>query len=422
MVVSPILLKNMFPVRVKKCIKYLLAYALRFSCYGIRWRKDKKNITVLSDGNRPTFFGYHDKTPFSADNSKILAMSVKASDTDPESECSPMRLGYFTRNAMGEFENIFIPFSETTTWCWQQGCMLQWHPLDSNSKAVFNTLVKGAYGSMVFDVEQGAAVRQYRHPIYSVDPTGKLACTLNFSRLGRLRPGYGYTLLPDNTIGKKAPEDDGLFVFDMESGKKNLLVSLAELAKGKGNPTNSQHYINHPTFSPDGRRIVFFHLWTEEVSHSRGLRVCEADPFTGRWSEIEAERTISHYCWRDQSSFIATTLEKKGKWSYSIYNLSDRTRTDTELPFTVDGHPMLHPRDKNVIITDTYPDIRRDQLLFVAHMDTKQARKIVELYSPFRYCGQVRCDLHPRWDRGGEQVSFDSTLNGRRELCVMVLA
>ncbi len=420
MCISPSYLKKMLPAKTKEFIKYLLAYTFRISHYGIKCRESDRNLIALSDGFRPTFFGYHDKTPFSADNSKVLAMSIGASDTEPESECSPMKLGYFTRNERGEFENNFIPFAETTTWCWQQGCMLQWYPLDANSKVMFNTLVNGAYGSVVFDIDQGTVAREYKYPIYSVDPTGMLACTLNFSRLGRLRPGYGYRLLQDNTVGEKAPEDDGLFIFDLKRGKRYLLVSLAELAKESGDP-NSQHYVNHATFSPDGRKIIFFHLWLRNKKQIRLSRTCQLDPLTGQWSEVEADRTMSHYCWRDGNSFIATTFEKTGKCQYSLYNLSDQTRIDVGLPFKSDGHPMFHPIDKYILITDTYPDKRRDQILFVAQMDTKKVRKIAALYSPFKYRGQVRCDLHPRWDRYGKQVCFDTIHNNRRELCILDL-
>ncbi|WP_155988459.1 hypothetical protein [Thioalkalivibrio sp. AKL19] len=374
---------------------------------------------VLSDGDRCTFFGYHDKSPFNEDGSKLLAMSVTASDSDPESECAPMRLGYFCKQVDGVFGQQFIPFAETSTWCWQQGCMLQWHPVHSYTQVFFNALVNDDYGSICFDVTKNRVVLEYHYPIYSLDPAARYAVTLNFSRLGRLRPGYGYALFPDATADEPAPEHDGLFLLDLQSGSRRLLVSLASLAQSAGD-AGAQHYVNHATFSPDGKKIVFFHLWSYEGDKGRGLRVCEVAVDTGNWRELESERMVSHYCWRDGQKFLATTREKSGKWHYALYDLIDRTRTDLGLPFNEDSHPMFHPSDHNIIVTDTYPDRRRDQHLCIVNLNKRTSKEIAALYSPVRYRGQVRCDLHSRWDREGRFVAVDTTAYGKRKMLLVL--
>jgi len=56
------------------------ALVYRFFCKpAFKGKKVKSDLYQLSDGDKPTFFGYHDKTPFSLDSSKVLAMSVVAS-------------------------------------------------------------------------------------------------------------------------------------------------------------------------------------------------------------------------------------------------------------------------------------------------------------------------------------------------------
>ena len=411
-------IKNAVPTFLKLFIKILLVDLFRIGRYGWNWCKNSNDLIILSDKNNPTFFGYHDKTPFSSDGSKILAMSITASDTKAESECTQMKLGFFSKDAAG-FENNLITFAETTTWCWQQGCMLQWHPLVPNRHVVFNVLVEGAYGSVVYDIENRSAVKQYKHPVYSIDPTGKLAATLNFSRLGRLRPGYGYGLIPDSSASVFAPEDDGLFVFDLVTGEKRLLVSLADLAVTAGDP-HSQHYINHATFSPDGQRVIFFHLWALPGDSGRGLRVCEVDPLSGVWCEVESNRIVSHYCWKDKDCFLATTLNTNGMWHYTMYDRLKNTRNDIALCLKEDGHPMFHPHDKKIIITDTYPDKRRDQHLCVVDLKSKNVIEKATLYSPVRFRKQVRCDLHPRWDRVGEYIVVDTTLLGKRTIALVM--
>lgn len=413
--VIPALKRSSFAETVRYCYAYYLRMAAQPKPKG---QIQDTEISILSDGDNPTFFGYHDKTPFSADGGRILAMSVAASDTDPRTEGTPMKLGYFPRVGAGDFESAFTSFAETTTWCFQQGCMLQWDPVNANTCVYFNTLVDGGYGAILFDVDKGETIRQYRNPIYAIDPTGRYAVTLNFARLGRLRPGYGYGLLPDSTRQRDASDNDGLFLLDLETDERRLLVSLAELAAGAGD-VNAQHYVNHATFSPDGERILFFHLWAQEGDRDRGLRVCQVDLNTFQWSEIEAERVVSHYCWRDADVFLATTRDKSGAWHYTLYDLRTNERLDLNLPLERDGHPMFHPNDKDVIVTDTYPDRRRDQHLCVIDLPSKSTIEIGTLYSAHRYRGQVRCDLHPRWDREGSFVAVDSTAFGKRALLLV---
>jgi len=104
--------------------------------------KKHQPLILLSDKEKATFFGYHDKTPFSLDGSKVLAMSVEANDRKGKSEGIIMRLGYFSRNG-ASFDKEFKAFAETRAWCWQQGCMLQWSNTEANSRVFFNTAFNG---------------------------------------------------------------------------------------------------------------------------------------------------------------------------------------------------------------------------------------------------------------------------------------
>lgn len=37
------------------------------------------------------------------------------------------------------------------------------------------------------------------------------------------------------------------------------------------------------------------------------------------------------------------------------------------------------------------------------------------------FVGGIKCDLHPRWDRKGKYVSFDSAHTGTRSLCTIAI-
>jgi hypothetical protein len=40
-------------------------------------------------------------------------------------------------------------------------------------------------------------------------------------------------------------------------------------------------------------------------------------------------------------------------------------------------------------------------------------------YAAPQFKGDVRCDLHPRWNRSGTQASFDSVHEGSRQVYVI---
>jgi hypothetical protein len=86
-----------------------------------------------------TFFGYYDVTPFSADNTKVLAM-VTSSNNHGISTKADVTIGYFKY----QDKCAFVPVGASSTWCWQMGCRLQWHPHDPNRLILYNTWSRGS--------------------------------------------------------------------------------------------------------------------------------------------------------------------------------------------------------------------------------------------------------------------------------------
>lgn len=377
------------------------------------------SVIYLTDSNNAVFFGYHDKTPFSADNSKILAMSVQASDKRPDNECTLMKIGYYQMSLENSYKNKFVSFAETTTWSWQQGCMLQWYPSNPNEEVIFNTLVDGNYGSMVYNITKQKNIKTYKYPIYSIDPKGKLAVTLNFSRLGRLRPGYGYNLLPDNTINEKASVDDGLFIMDLKTKERKLIVSLEDLAS-QVERTDCEHYINHATFSFDSKHIAFFHLWVDKAN-KRQMRFLSYNLEESKQSIIEEKTKVSHYCWINDSKILATVKNEKEKnWAYCIYdNKKTWRKVHTALQLNTDGHPMQSPVNNNIFVTDSRLNKLREDNVILFNTQNGKRINVARFFLPFRYQGQVRCDLHPRWDRSGHYIAADVVHKNRRAMAII---
>ncbi len=374
-------------------------------------------VEIFQNNNNATFFGYHDKTPFSEDNSVVLAMSVNASDKKPSSEGTPLKIGYFSLKKENNSSH-FIEIGETNTWCWQQGCMLQWNPKKPNKEVVYNKLINGKYGSVIQNIETKFIVKEFHIPIYALSTCGNFAVSLNFSRLGRLRPGYGYNTLPDLNYKEFAPKDDGLFLFDVDSGISSLKVSLYDLAM-QIDKLECEHYINHISFSPDSNFIVFFHVWNN-IDKTKNIRFMKYDIQRDILNVIEEENIVSHYCWLKNGSIMVTSKNTNiSKWNYVIYDLINKTKSNINLPFNTDGHPMQSPVDEHVFVIDTRLNKNREDKVAVFSLKKRLNYEISTFSIPYAFNGQVRCDLHPRWDRKGRYICADVVNNGKRSMALI---
>ncbi|PNW79661.1 hypothetical protein CHLRE_08g361984v5 [Chlamydomonas reinhardtii] len=85
-----------------------------------------------------------------------------------------------------------------------------------------------------------------------------------------------------------------------------------------------------------------------------------------------------------------------------------------------DGHASYGPgAGLRFVLSDTYPH-KSGRTLFVAdtHFNTSELLGRFERFNEGNAIGDHRVDLHPRWDRTGRHVSFDSTHEGSRQVYV----
>lgn len=365
--------------------------------------------------NAHTFFGYYDVIPFSGDDTKLLAM-VTSSENHAISTKTDVRIGYFNQ----EKKNAFIPVGTSSTWCWQMGCRLQWHPEDPDRLIMYNTIVNGSYGATVQDVGTKKIENQYTIPIYAMDSKARWGLTVNFSRLHRLRPGYGYRNFPDASQSEKCPGNDGIWLIDLTSGKDELIIDLARLALLDSLPSmkNADHYVNHLEFNPSGDRFMFFHLW-DDGQRQYG-RLITSDLSGKNLYILEKEGKPSHYTWKSNTKLLATVHYGKAGVRYNMYvDGKGFKETIGNGLLDKDGHPSYSPNG-DLILTDTYPDKYRDQhvLLFTTGGDLID---VAPFYSAPRFTGETRCDLHPRWNRTGTTICVDGVKDGSRSLYVIRL-
>ena len=161
--------------------------------------KFEGNIIKVSPNNTKYeyFFGYYDKSPW--DRSDRYMLCIKAKNT--WKDVSPKETAKIL--VIDTIYNTVTEIAETHTWNVQQSCMLQWLGPDFTDQIIFNDYRNGQYCSVIMKLnisEKGIYVIDERiipAPVYSVSLDGTFALTLDFSRLYRLRPGYGYYNVPE---------------------------------------------------------------------------------------------------------------------------------------------------------------------------------------------------------------------------------
>ena len=116
-----------------------LVWLVRNGLYAsLRWLRSRvspavprgTSVRFFRSPGHHVFFGYYDLTPFSRDDQLLLAMRVPSEHVYAQGGVE-MEVGYFRLDAGPE---DFIPLGTTSTWCWQQGCRLQWVPSDDDSQ------------------------------------------------------------------------------------------------------------------------------------------------------------------------------------------------------------------------------------------------------------------------------------------------
>ena len=380
----------------------------------LKRNQNQNQIPFKSFGlkNKHVFFGYYDLNPISNDNSKILAIAVPLK----RRTSSVALIGYFNT----ENEKEFCEIGTTQTWCWQQGARLSWS-LNNDKIIIYNNLYNKQYGCVFQDIKTKKVVKQLSFPIYDLSNNEKYGLSLNFSRLQRLRAGYGYdNIEEDNTKNEKASSEDGVFLINVDNNTSKLIISLDKLSniEPQDSMKGAEHYINHLSWNKSGIRFLFFHLWTK--GDFRSSRLFTADKNGGNICLLENEEAVSHYDWKNDDYICLTTHSKKFGSRYSIYKDKSKERVILNPKILdKDGHPTYHPSDEDLFLSDTYPDKYGERKLFTYKVKKEKINIIGAFNSPIKYRSDYRCDLHPRWNKDGTKIAFDSTHTNKRTINII---
>lgn len=386
---------------------------------GVRETAPFPPVRTITQGPKHHWFGYYDKLEFDPTNRFVLANEVDFEHRTPKGD-DVIRVG-MVDTADGD---RWIELGASRAWGWQQGCMLQWRP-GSASEVVWNDREGDRHVCRVLKVKTGA-IRTLPRPIYALSSDGRWAVTADFSRIQRMRPGYGYVGLSDPCAVERAPEASGVWRLNLETGEAALIFSLAEAASidhGGRSLADHWHWFNHLLISPDSSRFIVLHRWRASTGSGP-----EAEPMGGFTTRmftlamdgsdrfnLDPSGATSHFIWRDPQHVCAWT-QPAGRPA-GFYLFRDQTHEVEPVGagvMTENGHNTYVPRTNHEwILNDTYPDrVRREQKPYLYHVPSGRKVALGRFPSPPAYTGEWRCDTHPRCSNDGRTVAIDSPHNG----------
>jgi len=375
---------------------------------------DASAAIAVTQGPKHHFFGYYDITPWDKSGRYLLANEVDFIDRQPKPG-EALTVGMVDLQA-----KKYIAFDTTTAWCWQMGTRLQWLGSSPDREVIYNSVKDDRYVATIRDVHTGKT-RTLPRPIYALSPDGMQAVTLDFERLHRLRPGYGYCALPERGATEAAPKGMGIYSMDLMSGDSKLIIPIAWAAQNLTDErfkAGKQHWFNHLLFSPSGKRFLFLHRWQKDGG-GWWTRMYAASADGSERRLVFDDGMISHFDWHDDDNVLAWARTKERGDHFYVANL--RTKENTILGDKIlvkDGHCSYSP-NRRWILNDTYPDKDRLQTLMLFDPFAKQHIELGKFHLDAKITGPFRCDLHPRWNRDGTMVCIDSAHEGHRQVYVV---
>lgn len=364
-------------------------------------------IEQVTSGPKHHFFGYIGQCqtiPWNDSNRYVLGLEIASIHRMPKPEETAVIILVDTKQ-----NNRIIPVDKTHAWNPQQGTMFYWNPQAAETQFFFNDrdVKTGKVFTVLFDIEKKMRVREYRYddtPIGNggVAQGGGRFLGLNYGRLARLRPVTGYPGALDWSKDDNAPDHDGIFVVDIKTGEKRVLVSYRQLAKQlkqrKPNRKDTALFINHTLWNRRGDHVYFF---VRGGWNKRGKRIntpCSIR-VDGSHLVLHDMHIGGHPEWAQDNLLIG----RQGK-NQILYDV-DRKKIVGQL-----GTPQIFPNPEGDIslspngkwFVNGYKKGSKNYYVVYRRSDGAYGRS--KGLDKGSYRGDIRIDPAPRWNRTNDAI------------------
>lgn len=374
-------------------IKKIIILSLRFIGRIFEIFNKKEFIFKTKNHSYSFFFGYHDKKPFNYKDDKIIVHSYKNPNILIEQNKREVSI-----NLIDLKNSKIFNLDKTRAWSWQLGSNLQWHP--KKNIIFYNKKIHSKYVTRQIDLNSKKK-KSFNFSIYNISPNGKNFLIADFLKIGKLRKGYGFE-------NNKAFNPSYLKRSKLEIVNDKKMRKLLYLFDETKQKLVTGCYINHQTFSPDGSKIAYIYTILKKKNQRQIFFYYYCLIQKKNYSiDLSKFNLISHYCWRNNNEILLTMKKNNDNYIYIIYNIKKKKFRILDSKLNKDGHPMFNPKNKDLFVSDTYPNLFGFQKLFIFSLKKKKIIWKKYIYSPYKFRGVIRCDLHPRWSNDGKKILID---------------
>ncbi len=372
------------------------------------------SVKQITTGPENHLFGYIGQSltiPWNASGNRILTLSSPFIDHLPDgNEPAGVNLVH-TDKKDGNYLKV-EKVDESLGWNPQQGTMFYWNPENPENQFFFNDRDKntGKVFTVLYDIQKKQRIREYRFedtPVGNggVCPVGGSYLAINYARMARLRAVTGYKGATDWTEGITAPEDDGIFKIDTNSGEKRLLVSFKTMQQEiekKGMDTEGESlFINHTLWNRDGNLFCFFIRagWNKDESKKRRTNVFCTMNADGTGLVVDRPFIGGHPEWGLGQQMIG----RKGDDQIIIDIVNEKITGTIGSPESIpnpEGDISLSPNGEWFV--NGYDKNEYNYYNIIRLSDGEWTRS--EGVNKGEYSGDVRIDSAPRWNRENNQV------------------
>jgi hypothetical protein len=388
-------------------------------------QKLSANVEQITFGPQNHFFGYigHVQTiPWNKSGRYIVSLEVPFRDHMP----APTDAAVI--NLIDTKDNYkLIPVDKTYAWNFQQGTMLYWNPEAPETQFFFNDrdTSKNHIFVVLYDIEKRKRIREFKFddtPIGNsgVAQNGGYFLGINYGRLARLRTVTGYPGAFDWTTGIQAPDNDGVFLVNVNSGEKKLLVSYKQLSEVIKHQVpaaaKDELFINHTLWNREDD-LIYFYLRAGYLTREKTVN----NPFTIKpdGTELTAHPYYGgHPEWIENDCIIGSHGKDQIIYSIPERKIVGKIGTPEILPKT-GGDTSLSPDGKWLAVSlkndkdgeNTYVVFRRSDML---HIRTPKMPTMEDNN------GDLRVDPAPRWNRTSDALLVPGVVeDGTRQLFII---
>ena len=380
-------------------------------------------VEQVTSGPKHHFFGYIGQSltvPWSGDGRYIVALRTAFHDHMPEpGEAADVVLIDTQRG------NRVVRVDRSRAWNFQQGTMFYWNPASPEKQFFFNDRDPRTQRvfTVLYDIELHRRVREYRFddvPVANggVCPKGGFFLAINYGRMARLRPVTGYPGLADPTARIAAPDNDGIFRVDVDSGQRNLLVSFRQLRDLLQNEHEKidevGFYINHSLCSRSGE-IVYFYARARLGDKTMAVNVpCSVG--TDGTGLTSHEYIGGHPEWAQDHRVIGQKGNRQVIYDVQKKKIVGQIATPEIIPGP-GGDISLSPDGKWFV--NGYGSGGKNYYVIVRLSDGAHVRSRSFSRGPYAR-GDLRIDPAPRWNRTSDAVLVPCwTEDGTRQMFIL---